>query len=79
MEYYKKYIRAHLVLKQNYWYSINTDSCYYNVSGIVVVGGQDMKKFYKKVIAPILAVLVWLIVMILPYGISRLIVDKIER
>ena len=38
-----------------------------------------MKKFYKKVVAPILAVLVWLIIMIMPYGISRLIVDKIDE
>lgn len=38
-----------------------------------------MKKFYKKFIAPVLAVLFWLILMILPYCISRPIVDKIEE
>lgn len=37
-----------------------------------------MKKFYRKVIAPILAVLLWLVIMILPYCISKLIVDKLE-
>ena len=38
-----------------------------------------MKKFYNKIVAPILAVLLWLIIMILPYGISKLIVDKIDK
>jgi hypothetical protein len=37
-----------------------------------------MKKFYKKFIAPILAVLVWLLLMIFPYCISKPIVDKID-
>ena len=38
-----------------------------------------MRKFYNKVVAPIFAVLLWLIIMILPYGISKLIVDKIDK
>ena len=38
-----------------------------------------MKKFYKKFVAPVLAVLVWMILMILPYCISRVIVDKIDE
>ena len=38
-----------------------------------------MKKFYKKFVAPVLAVLVWLVLMILPYCISKLIVDKIDE
>ena len=38
-----------------------------------------MKKFYNKIIAPVLAVLLWLVIMILPYCISKLIVDKIDK
>ena len=38
-----------------------------------------MKKFYVKCIVPALAVLVWLIVMILPYGISKFIVAYVDK
>ena len=37
-----------------------------------------MKKFYKKFIAPALAVLLWMVLMILPYCISNLIINKID-
>jgi hypothetical protein len=38
-----------------------------------------MKKFYIKFIVPVLAGLLWLIIMILPYGISKLLVDQIDK
>ena len=37
-----------------------------------------MKKFYKKFIVPVLAVILWLILMLLPYCIARPIVNWIE-
>ena len=38
-----------------------------------------MKKFYNKIIAPVLAGMLWMIIMLLPYGISKLIVDGMEK
>ena len=42
-------------------------------------GDRRMKKFYNRFITPALAILLWLILTILPYGISKLIVDGINR